>query len=295
MNRGVKGSQVLEVSSGGRVLRLSADPRFAASWARLAPDIPGSAPDQLAVLKAGTPVDLALESETSLGDARRLINAHLHRLHLGHDTLCVHAVVMCCPGDNGTVVLLGGHGAGKTLVAIALAEHGWRPVAGDVALLDVHPAPAVRGGTSAFLARPGAVARWFPGLHLDLPQADRIDLRSRWSGAKDPAGGRVLAAVLVDVDGDPSAQAGLHTEDTHIAASAWLRTSTHLLDRILETSPTVLRLVEDAVSARRRIALVRALAARLPLHTARGTPQHIASCIGELTSAVSGSKGGPTW
>lgn len=295
MIRGDRDSQVLAVSSGGRVLRLSADPRFAASWPRLAPHVPGAASGELTLLNAGTPVDLALENGVSPGDARRLINAHLHRLHIGHDTLCVHAVVLRRSHEDGTVVLLGGHGAGKTLVAIALAEHGWRPVAGDVALLDVHPAPAVRGGTSAFLARPSAVARWFPGLRLDLPDADRIDLRSRWSGETDPAGGQVLAAVLVGVDGDPSARAGLHTEDAHTAATAWLRASTHLLDRILETSPRVLRLVEDAAAARRRIALVRALATRLPLHAARGTPQHIASRIEELTCAVSGPVKGAAW
>ncbi|MFE5604196.1 hypothetical protein ACFQ8O_34010 [Streptomyces coelicoflavus] len=287
--------QVWAVSSGGRVLRLSAAPRFAASWPRLAPHVPGAASGELALLTAGTPVDLVLENGASPGDARRLINAHLHRLHLGHDTLCVHAVVLRRPDEDGTVVLLGGHGAGKTLVAIALAEHDWRPVAGDVALLDVHPAPAVHGGTSAFMARSSAVARWFPRLRLDLPDADRIDLRSRWSGVPGPAGGRVLAAVLVGVDGDPSAQADLHTEDVHTAATAWLRASTHLLDRILESSPTVLRLVEDAAAARRRIALVRALAARLPLHAARGTPQHIASCIEELSCAVSGPVKGAAW
>ncbi|MFE8018048.1 hypothetical protein ACFU3O_35575 [Streptomyces antibioticus] len=278
------------------MLRLSAEPRFAALWPRLAPHVPGAASGELTLLGAGTPVDLVLENGVSPGDARRLVNAHLHRLHLGHDTLCVHAVVLRRPDDDGTVVLLGGHGAGKTLVAIALAEHGWWPVAGDVALLDVHPVPAVRGGTSAFLARPSAVARWFPGLYLDLPGADRVDLRSRWSGGTDPAaGGQVLAAVLVGVDGDPSARAGLHAEGPHTAATAWLRASTHLLDRILEASPTVLRLVEDAAAARRRVALVKALASRLALHTGRGTPQHIASRIEDLTRAVSGPVKGAAW
>ncbi|WP_227025997.1 hypothetical protein [Streptomyces fodineus] len=284
--------QVFALRSGGRILRLAADDGFAASWPRLAPHVPGARSGELTLLDTGVHADLALENGVSPGDARRLINAHLHRLHLGSDTLCAHAVVLCRPDGDGTVVLLGGHGAGKTLVAIALAERGWRPAAGDVALLDVHPAPAVRGGTSAFMARSSAVARWFPQLRLDPSDADRIDLRSRWNDATDPAGGRVLAAVLVAVDGDPSARVGLYTEDTHTAATAWLRASTHLLDRILETSPMVLRLVEDAAAARRRIALVQALAARLPLHAARGTPQRIASCIEEFTS---GSVKGATW
>ncbi|MFJ8602283.1 hypothetical protein ACIREM_26930 [Streptomyces shenzhenensis] len=283
------------VPSGSRVLRLAADNRFAASWPRLAPHVPGAASGELTLLDVGAPADLVLENGVSPDDARRLINAHLHRLHLGHDTLCVHAVALRHPDEDGTVVLLGGHGAGKTLVAIALVERGWRPVAGDVALLDVHPAPSVRGGTSAFMARSSAVGRWFPCLRLDPPDTDRIDLRSRWSGVTDPSGGRVLAAVLVGVDGDPSARAGLHAENAHTAATAWLRASTHLLDRILETSPRALRLVEDAAAARRRITLVNALAARLPLHTSRGTPQHIASRIEELTGAVSGSEKGAAW
>jgi hypothetical protein len=229
-----------------------------------------------------------LDSRIGSGDARRLINVHLHRLHLGYGVLSLHAVALVRPGSGSSVVLLGTHGAGKTLVAIALAEVGWLPVSGDLALLSVGPQPAVLGGTSAFLARPEAVRRWFPGLHLHLPDADadRVDLRGRWGSVAQLGSWPVRAAVLVDVDGDPAAcleQA--KTVDGHTAVSAWLRASTHLLDRILDSSPEVLRLVEDEGSARLRVELVRHLAARLPLHTAWGAPQLIASRIDELVPA----------
>lgn len=280
--------EVFAVASADRELRVAADDRFAGWWPHLAPHVPGAAQEALAVLDTGVPVDLSLTSGVSPGDARRLINAYLHRLHLDHETLCVHAVALSRPDRGGTVVLLGGHGAGKTLVAIALAERGWRPVAGDVALLDVHPAPAVRGGTSAFVARRSAVARWFPDLRVDAPQTARIDLRGRWDGGPAPVGGRVLAAVLIDVDGDPQAHtADLTVTDGHTARTAWLRASTHLLDRVLEASGVALRLVEDAAAAHRRVALIQALASRLPLHIAWGEPLHIASRVEELGRTVS--------
>lgn len=308
--------KVFAVTSAGRVLRVSADSRFPGWWPRLAPHVPGAIPAGLAVASAGTAPDLILDDGVSPGDARRLINAALHRLHAVGGTVCAHAVTLTRPDDGGAVVLLGGHGAGKTLVAIALAEQGWRLVAGDVSLVGVHPVPVVHGGTSAVIARRAAVARWFPGLYPDAPRADRIDLpridlRDRWtnrpaSGGEDgnrggegggeggrvcgaeggigSTGGRIVASVLVDVDGDPRAHTGdLGVADDHTARTAWLRASTHLLDRVLETSDTVLRLLEDTAAARQRVALVDALASRLPLHTAWGSPQHIARQVTTLT------------
>lgn len=278
---------VFAVSSAGRLLTVAADDRMAAWWPHLAPHVPGADSAGLAVLSAGgSSADLSLASRIGSGDARRLINVRLQRLHLGYDVLSLHAVALVRPGCGSSVVLLGGHGAGKTLVAIALAEAGWLPVSGDLALLNVGPQPAVLGGTSAFLARPKAVHRWFPGLHLPDTGADRVDLRGRWGSVAQLGPWPVRAAVLVDVDGDPAARLEQpKTVDAHTAVSAWLRASTHLLDRILDSSPEVLRLVEDEGSARRRVELVRHLAARLPLHTAWGAPQFIASRIDELVPA----------
>ncbi|NVI87516.1 hypothetical protein HUX53_09645 [Actinomadura sp. BRA 177] len=234
-----------------------------------------------------------------MGDARRLINAHLHRMHLGHGTLCLHAVALRCPGDCGTVVLLGGHGAGKTLVAIALAEQGWWPVAGDLVLLDVGHVPAFRGGTSAFLARSDALRRWFPNMPAGSSHEEKVDLRSQWDdGGGDDLGrtAPLLAAVLVDVDGDPRAHtAGLGLADGHTAATAWLRASTHVLDRILDSSSTVLRLVESADGAHHRVALIRRLARHVPLHMAWGAPQRIAAQVDQLTRAVPIPSGGAAW
>ena len=75
-------------------------------------------------------------------------------------------------------------------------------------------------------------------------------------------------------------------------SSTALRASTHLLDRIMDSCSTVLRLVEPPHAAQRRIALVRELAQRLPLHVARGVPQHIACRVEELARRASGRRKG---
>ena len=273
--------KVFEVASAGRRLRVAADDRLSAWWPRIAPHVPGAAPAVLAGV--GADADLSLENEADTADARRLINAHLHVLHLRHLTLCLHAAVLERPDQFGAVLLLGAHGAGKTLVAIALAERGWLPVAGDVTLLDVRPRIVVRGGTSAFVARRATARRWFPGLSLGESPGDRADLQGRWSG-RIPERVPPLAAVLVDVDGDPRLRtADAQPVDEHTARTAWLRASTHLLDRVLESRSVVLRLLEDPDAARVRLGLVDEVAARLPLYTVWGAPQHIATRIEQLT------------
>ncbi|MBB1244931.1 hypothetical protein GL263_15350 [Streptomyces durbertensis] len=211
-------------------------------------------------------------------DARRLVNARLHLLHLRESTLCVHATALRCPSSGAAVMLLGGHGAGKTLVALALARRGWRPVAGDVALLDCGGAvPTLAGGTAAFVVRPYAVRRWFP--ELDSAEAD---MSQRFRVEPD-SGGPLRAAVLVDVDGDPRAGEGvLERVDEHTAATVWLRSSGHLLDRVLEQGRTVLRSLEDSRAARHRHTLVRALARRLGMHAVWGAPGAIADHVERL-------------
>lgn len=280
-------AEVFAVASAGRSLRVTADSPIVAWWPQIAVHVPGADPGPLAVLDTDAETDLRLDGGVDAADARRLINAHLHLLHLRHATLCLHAVVLARPDRRGTIVLLGGHGAGKTLVGIALAERGWRPVAGDVALLDVAPELRVRGGTSAVLARRAAVARWFPDLPLAAVATDRVELHGRWAGRALREVGPPLAAVLVDVDGDPrAAAADIQSVDEHTARTVWLRASTHLLDRVLHSSPTVLRLLEDRAAAHQRMTLVDEVAARLALHTAWGAPRDIATQVEELTCAA---------
>jgi hypothetical protein len=92
-----------------------------------------------------------------------VINAqlHVHQLRVGR--LSVHSVALARSGR--AVLLLGEHGAGKSLVGLALVERGWDVVAGDVALVGVgeqgEQRPVVLGGTRAYLVRAGALQRYF--------------------------------------------------------------------------------------------------------------------------------------
>ncbi|WP_433259764.1 hypothetical protein ACQPYK_49220 (plasmid) [Streptosporangium sp. CA-135522] len=209
-------------------------------------------------------------------------------LHLGSGTVCVHAVAMHRP-EVGAALLLGGHGAGKTLVGVALALRGWHWLAGDVTLLDVaaEGGAAVRGGTTAILGRRSAIRRWFP--ELTLPEGpDTVDLHGQGGlpsslATITPVRVPVAAAVLVDVDGDPLATGRtLQPVDRHTAATVWLRASGHLLDRILDDGEQPLRLLEDGPAQRQRLHYVHALARSVGMHAARGTPQGIAARIEQL-------------
>ncbi|OLT26851.1 hypothetical protein BJF83_20265 [Nocardiopsis sp. CNR-923] len=219
-------------------------------------------------------------------DTRRSLNAGLHRLHLGHDTLCVHAGALRRPDGDGAALLLGGHGAGKTLVTAALALREWRVLAGDVALVDVAASgqASVRGGTGAFLARRGPLRRWFPDIGVgDGADTGKVDLRSRFAHETPVVPCAVSVVAVVDVDGDPRTGDGtVGLLDQHTAATQWLRSSAHLLDRVMEDEDAVLREVEDAAAIRHRLALVRSLATAMPVHTVRGVPRTIAEHIDAL-------------
>ncbi|WP_344855822.1 hypothetical protein [Planomonospora alba] len=263
------------MASAGRLLRVAADDGLAASWPRIAPHLPGVRPD-LPLEPVDAQADLSLPHGLGPGDGRRLINAHLHVLHLGHGTLCLHAVALH-KGGHGAVLLLGGHGAGKTLTAVAMVARGWRVLAGDVALLDAEEI-TVLGGTAAFLVRRRPAHRWFPELGLVPSGTEKVDLGPRWvSRPEEPV--PVLAAVSVQVGEAVEASEEM---DEHTARTLWLRASGHLLDRVLDGADTVLRLLEDGPAARRRTELVRTLAARMPIHTALGPPVGIAERIEQL-------------
>ncbi|MEV7470135.1 hypothetical protein AB0O20_27070 [Streptomyces kronopolitis] len=282
------GRGVYEVVSAGRSLVVGADPTLERRWESIAPHLPGVLP---AGLRAGAgPVTVRLSAGVADGDARRVLNAHLHLLHLSHSTLCVHAVAVQRPGDGRVAVLLGGHGAGKTLAALALARRGWRVLAGDVALVECSSPgghPRVLGGTTAFLARRGPTRRWFPDLELAAVGPDRVDLSllpAMWEPLPlDLGAGGVSVAAVVDVDGDPAAGAGMvEVLDTHTAATVWWRASGHLLERLLDDRAVVLRQLEDAAAASHRLEQVRELAGVIRLHAVWGAPEMIANRIEDL-------------
>ena len=219
-------------------------------------------------------------------DRRRVANAAAHCSAVGLGVLCVHAAAMSRDGVG--VVLLGGHGAGKSLAALALAEHGWRSVAGDVALVCVgnqEVGPALIGGTRQFLMRPGAYQQWFAHrvqepLH-DCAAHARLDITAAVSWVPTPVGKITLdLAVLVAVDGGARGAADQAVLDAHTSTSVWYRASSHLLERVLDDeNAEPLRCMEPARVTRARMALVRAAARALPVRWMLGAPQAIADAI----------------
>ncbi|MET8046470.1 hypothetical protein ABZU75_02630 [Streptosporangium sp. NPDC005286] len=270
------------VSSAGRSLAVAASDNVIAAWPHIAPHVPGAS---IELLHPGDrPVVQGVAVPDTPPDARRVINAHLHVVHLAAATVCVHAVAAARSGQ-GAVLLLGGHGAGKTLAGLALAARGWRWLAGDVTLVDVtaDSRPAVRGGTSAILGRRGAVRRWFPDLDLPEIGPDIVDLRRSDTVTAGPGRVPVRAAVLVSMNADPFAVGGvLERVDRHTAATAWLRTSGHLLDRLLDAGEEPLRMLEDEYAQRQRIRYAHALTSSVGFYAVRGTPHDIASRIEQL-------------
>ncbi|MFJ4679122.1 hypothetical protein [Kitasatospora sp. NPDC088783] len=281
----------MRVASAGRALEVRAPGVPAEGWARIAPYLPGVAPGTVVPVPPGRGPVVVVPGAFGEGDVRRWVNAHLHLLHLAHGALCVHAVAVRHPG-GGAVLLLGGHGAGKSLTALALAAHGWRVLAGDVTVLHVPAGPGERavvlGGTFAFVVRRSPVRRWFPDRGLPAGP-ERLDLAETLASSDGGAPAPVVAAVLVDVDSGPAAEGGL--VDPHTAATVWWRASGHLLDRLLDGDDRVLRTLEDARLAARRLALVRTLASRVPLHTAFGPPQEMAARIEAINQSTASSTG----
>jgi len=153
---GLPGKAVWEVSSAGARLRVAGPVELSRWWSRIGPQVPGVAFGALAPVVGQA--RLRLPETVAAADARRWINAHLRGAHLRQGTLGVHGVALVREGR--AVVLLGGHGAGKSLTGLALMRgYQWWPVAGDTALVQVNDRPRVIGGTSAYLVRRREVHR----------------------------------------------------------------------------------------------------------------------------------------
>lgn len=276
---------VRTLDSAGRTLTVMDDGRLAHWWPNLSRHVPGS--DTILpvpVPKTIPTIDMTGFQEPS--EARRVINAHLHLLHLEHDTLSVHAAALISPCGEGSVLLLGGHGTGKTLVATALALKGWAPIAGDVTLVRVRDeGPMSVGGTTAFMVRTVPTARWFP--HLPLPDRTVTDLGHLWTPAPDSVAAPVLAAVWVRVDGDPHLDAAaIEPLDVHTAHTLWWTAGAHLVDRVAAGDP--LRLLEDTPAMRHRADLTRTLTEQMVPMVMWGDPHMIASAITRF--ALNGGK-----
>ncbi|HEY6425213.1 MAG TPA: hypothetical protein VIY28_18620 [Pseudonocardiaceae bacterium] len=269
---------VWEVTSAGRCLRVAGPAALSRWWPRIGPQIPGAARGSL-VSVAGH-AQVMLPDDVTAADARRWINAHLHCVHLRRDTVSVHGVALA--HDDRAVLLLGGHGAGKSLTGLALMTgYQWRPVAGDTVLIHVRDrgAPLVIGGTSAYLVRRGEARLWFPELPLPVGDGDRVDISGQPTPGDHP-GFRLVGVIQVAVDGGPGGTGLLARCDEQTARNAWYRASGHLLDKVLDDHrEDPLRLVEDGELARRRARLVRLLAASAGCGWIRGDPHQMAAMI----------------
>jgi hypothetical protein len=281
-----------EVTSAGASLHVSGPSLLATWWPIIAPHLP------MASIREGTAdraVDAVIPAGASPADVRRWLNAHLHCLHLGRDVLALHAVAL--ERDGGVILLLGDHGAGKSLTGLAMVRAGWRVVAGDVALVRmVRPRRAgeavvhVLGGTNAYLVNRDAVSCCFPGIGLPDNDQEKIDLSDRLSifegGELDRSWGGwpLVHAAMVHAfcERSCSRRASVTNADSHTAASILYRASGHLLNRVPLVGHDPLGLLETPDQARRRLRLVRELAATVRVQTVTGPPTAIEAVIRDV-------------
>lgn len=232
-------------------------------------------------------VEFLSDNDTMAGDARRIANAtaHCRRVLLG--ILSVHAVAMV--RDGKAVVLFGGHGAGKSVTGLALAERGWTVVAGDMALIQVgghETRPLLAGGSRHYLLRPASFRKWLGSRNQERTCAGahgsgvaaRIDITNALEWAERSVDEIVVrAAVSVTVDSGAGPMAEVAVMDNHTSASVWYRASSHLVDRVLDDEDAEpLRCMELPELAVARMTLIREAARALPVRSMFGTPQGIA-------------------
>jgi hypothetical protein len=276
------------VASAGTALVVEGPDELAMWWSDLAPQIPGTSDEPLSVGLG--PETLAVADDATRTDARRMINGHVHAAHLGNDTLSLHGVALS--KGRHAVVLLGGHGAGKSLTGLAMIQElGWRPVAGDTCLIRISTAaePRVVGGTRSYIVRRHETSRWFPTLAVSGGDGDRVELSGRFTPHGAPTSISLVGIALVSIDGIETATHRL-PRSGHVAANAIYRASRHLIDKVLDDpAQDPLSLVEGPELARRRLYLVRQLVATTGCRWFRGTPLAMATAIDEMAD------GGQRW
>lgn len=269
------------LTSAGRALGIRGPADLGAWWPELSIRLPGTDPHELQRVDEGRRRrgEVAVPAEVDQGDCRRWLGAHLHCLHLRNAALAVHAVAMVRCGR--AVLLLGGHGAGKSLVGLGLVEQGWRVAAGDTALVTVTgDGPVLIGGSRAYVVRRAVTARSFPRFPLS-GYGDAVDVAGELEPvAPGERGWPIVSAAVVATSSSASRRARVDCTslDEHSAVSVWYRASGHLLDRVLAGSDRALRSVESPEGTALRIELARRLASR-GLARVSGVPTGIAAVI----------------
>ncbi len=285
-------SAVWVVTSAGLRLPVTGPQALARWWPRIVPQVPGADP----CLMAGTGEDpaLVLPDSISPGDARRRICAAVHAGHLGRGTISVHAVALVRDGLG--VLLLGGHGSGKSLTGLALVTaHGWQPAAGDVCLIRTgQDGPArIVGGSHSWIVRRRETGYWFPGIAVpgSGPHADLACRIAPWYQPAGQDGARLAAMVSVSAGDSPQLLLA-ERQPAHVGLSAVCRASSYLIDKVLDDpGAEPLRLAETAALSRARERLARRVAAGTGSWRMGGTPHAIAAEISRLTAEPAG-KGG---
>ena len=110
--------RIWSVASASLLLTVAGPETLSAWWPLIAPQVPGAGPCLIS-RDDDEPV-LTLPDGVTRGDARRRINAALHVGHLRRGTLCVHGAGLARDGIG--VLLLGGHGSGKSLTGLAMVR-----------------------------------------------------------------------------------------------------------------------------------------------------------------------------
>src|SRR5262249_55200935 len=185
------------------------------------------------------------------------------------------------------VLLIGDHGAGKTITALMMIMRmGWFPVGGDTCLVRLPARGCVRvvGGTSAFAVRRSAMARWFPALPVPEGDGENADLASRLPDYGRLRAPSLVGVVMVAIDAGGTGSPALLCE-TQIATNALYRASGYLLAKVLDdVAANPLVLVEGAELARRRLKLVRRLPSTVGSWRGRWTPTPMAAAADELAN-----------
>jgi hypothetical protein len=234
-----------------------------------------------------------LPENVSVSDARRVINTGLHVGHLQRSTLSVHGVALV--KDGRAVLLLGGHGSGKSLTGLAMiSAHGWRPVAGDVCLIRAADDGRVTvvGGTRSYVVRRSGTRHWFPGLPFPSPGEciEYADMLEPWY--RPPIEGEVplAAAISVSIGSGPPAEVPRQGQPRHVAVSALYRASSYLIDKVLDDlDADPLRMAEGPERCRLRMRLARRTVARTASWWSGGSPHFIAA---EISRAVADGEAG---
>ncbi len=238
-------------------------------------------------LSGNAPAMLRITRDHHWGEVRRLLNGVLHCVQLAAGRLTLHAAAV--GQRERALLLLGGHGAGKTLTSLHLARRGWPILAGDVAVVSVADGPpTLVGGTQAVLARPAGLARHLPeaaGLAQEqrqlTPGEPRVDV-SALVPVEDPGDGAprpLLGLAVLQPGGGVLDRRQPRPAPARRLRGTLSRSSAYQLDREVDPLDLPLRLMEAPRQLRRRLELCRALCAALPTVELMADPGAMAEAL----------------